>query len=114
MDPLMDGARKSLVERRETLLRRVRTLQGEELELMTARGGDWVDTALDDEMHTVLGSLQETERREVQRIDAALKRMNDGAWGWCISCGNRIEPKRLRAAPEAAHCLGCAEVAAAR
>ena len=55
----------------------------------------------------------ETERRrtvEIQRIDAALKRMDEGEFGYCVSCGDDIEPKRLENNPTIPTCIGCAEV----
>ena len=40
----------------------------------------------------------ETERRrtiEIKRIDATLQRMDEGEFGYCVSCGVDIETKRL-------------------
>ncbi len=55
----------------------------------------------------------ETERRrgiEIQRIDAALKRMDEGEFGYCVSCGVDIEPKRLENDPTTPTCFDCAEM----
>ena len=54
---------------------------------------------------------QETERRrqlEIQRIDAALQRLKDGEYGYCVACGEDIEPKRLAHDPSVPNCLKCA------
>jgi DnaK suppressor protein len=48
---------------------------------------------------------QETERRrrvEVQKIEAALKRMDEGEYGYCIKTGEEIPLKRLELDPAAA------------
>ena len=53
----------------------------------------------------------ETERRrkrEMQRIDAALERINKGDYGYCITCGDDIEKKRLELDPAVPTCIGCA------
>lgn len=53
----------------------------------------------------------ETERRrrvELARIDAALARMNDGEYGWCISCGEAVGAKRLDLDPAVPTCIACA------
>ena len=53
----------------------------------------------------------ETERRrkrEMQRIDAALERINKGDYGYCITCGDDIEKKRLGFDPAVPTCIGCA------
>lgn len=44
---------------------------------------------------------------ELQEIDAALERMDAGTWGRCETCGGAIGRGRLRALPEARHCLTC-------
>ncbi|MEK9753700.1 MAG: TraR/DksA family transcriptional regulator [Rhodospirillaceae bacterium] len=54
----------------------------------------------------------EAERRrglEVQRIDAALKRIDTGDFGYCLVCGEDIEPKRLEQDPTAPSCIACAQ-----
>lgn len=55
----------------------------------------------------------ETERRrsiEILRIDAALQRISEGEFGYCLSCGIEIEPKRLNNDPTAPTCFDCAEM----
>lgn len=54
---------------------------------------------------------QAQERRRVQeraRIDAALKRIDAGDWGYCLTCGEDIAEARLRHDPSVATCVGCA------
>lgn len=53
----------------------------------------------------------ETARRrdvEIERIVAALARIEDGEFGWCVGCGEAIAPKRLENDPAAPNCIGCA------
>jgi DnaK suppressor protein len=45
---------------------------------------------------------------EIRRIDAALKRLADGEYGWCAACGEAIAPARLAIDPPAPLCAGCA------
>ncbi len=54
----------------------------------------------------------ETDRRrhvELQHIEAALKRMEDGDFGECLNCGEDIAAKRLEIDPTAAICIDCAK-----
>lgn len=46
--------------------------------------------------------------RELQRIEAALKRLDEGEYGDCLSCGEEIAEKRLRLDPAATQCVDCA------
>lgn len=53
----------------------------------------------------------ETDRRrelELQRIEHALQRIDEGEFGYCITCGEEIESKRLEHDAAAPTCVGCA------
>lgn len=54
---------------------------------------------------------QATERRrsaERARITAALERIDEGEWGYCLKCGEEIAEKRLKHDPSVANCVKCA------
>jgi len=54
----------------------------------------------------------ETDRRrhvELQHIDAALKRIEDGEFGYCQVCDEKIPEKRLKIDPTASVCIDCAK-----
>ncbi|MFB0612115.1 TraR/DksA C4-type zinc finger protein [Aurantiacibacter poecillastricola] len=52
----------------------------------------------------------EERRREAERarIRAAFARLDEGEWGWCVRCGEKITEGRLRNDPSVAACLSCA------
>lgn len=43
----------------------------------------------------------------VNRLSEALDRLNEGEYGICVECGERIAPARLRAMPEVTTCVRC-------
>jgi len=45
---------------------------------------------------------------EIRRIDAAINRLENDAYGWCVECGEDIAPKRLESDPAAPRCSTCA------
>lgn len=47
-------------------------------------------------------------RIELQRIDAALARLEAGSYGDCAACGEPIEAARLEASPATPFCVACA------
>ena len=55
-------------------------------------------------------ALEIARRRanQVQGIDAALARIDEGAYGSCVTCGEDIAAKRLDLDPAAAVCIDCA------
>ena len=44
----------------------------------------------------------------IRRIEAALTRIEDGEFGWCVTCGDEIAPKRLAMDAAAPTCIACA------
>jgi len=51
---------------------------------------------------------QQRRRDELRRIDAALARIEEGEWGYCLTCGDRIEEPRLAHDPAVTRCIACA------
>ena len=56
-------------------------------------------------------ALETGRRREIglKRIDAALQRIEDGEYGECVNCGEKIGTKRLKLDPTVPVCIDCAE-----
>jgi DnaK suppressor protein len=55
---------------------------------------------------------QDAERRrkiEIQRIDAALERVESGDYGYCLNCDEEIPLARLEFDPAVATCVDCAK-----
>ncbi len=56
-----------------------------------------------------MAKAQQARRRvEAQQIKAALKRIEDGEFGYCNTCGDTIPEARLTLAPTAIKCMACA------
>ena len=107
--------RRLLVEERERLVNAARYLHPErstsmEDELGEISGGGSGDNHLAD-MATVTydreldQGLEEGVQQAVERIDAALGRMDDGTYGVCEVCGSPIAPARLQAIPWTTRCI---------
>jgi DnaK suppressor protein len=54
-------------------------------------------------------ALIQMKSETLNRIDAALRRINDGTYGGCFECGGEIAEARLRALPFAMRCKDCEE-----
>ncbi len=102
---------------RERLLR----MRAEILELKGARDDSAATVHLDQSSVGRLSRMdalqqqamaQNNQRRAVQtlgRIEVALRRCDDGSYGFCIDCDEPIDPRRLNLDPTAARCIRCAE-----
>ncbi len=56
-------------------------------------------------------SVESARRKSIQRqrVEAALTRIAKDAFGFCIECGEEINPKRLEFDPTFLVCLDCAD-----
>lgn len=55
---------------------------------------------------------QETARRrrqQLQRIEGALRRLEQGEFGYCALCEEPIDPRRLATDPTLTRCLDCVD-----
>jgi DnaK suppressor protein len=53
-------------------------------------------------------ALRAKAETQVQEIERALERLDEGAYGICESCGQPIDPARLEVLPHTALCINCA------
>ena len=63
-----------------------------------------------DAMQVQAMALAQKRRRKAERagIAAALQRIEEGGFGYCIECGDQIAEGRLRNNPTVIKCLECA------
>ncbi|GEM_PF-477985 len=52
-------------------------------------------------------ALEMNLRRQLQSTDDALRRMDEGSYGFCSNCGEEIPLERLEALPQANLCIKC-------
>lgn len=52
-------------------------------------------------------NLGERETHQLQEIDDALRRIDEGTYGTCVRCGKPIDEKRLEALPTARYHADC-------
>jgi RNA polymerase-binding transcription factor len=104
---LHDEFRRRLLETRESLLRTV-AASDEEMAALEAPGpGDSLDHASSRSIATLMSRLAGQEKRELDEVAAALRRLGSGAYGVCESCREPIAVARLRAVPATRCCVHC-------
>lgn len=70
---------------------------------------DEVDQATTDIEQSMRVRLRNREVLYLKKIEIALKRIEEGTFGECESCGEDIELRRLEARPTATLCVQCKE-----
>lgn len=108
----LEKFRKLLIDERERLALE-RTSLHEDNEARPREAADYdshpADAASDTFERTRDYALEEHYKGVIERIDAALQRIDDKTYGVCDRCGEPINPERLRAIPYATMCIRCQE-----
>jgi DnaK suppressor protein len=102
--------RDKLLSRREGLVGQVQEAEAYSRQRDVEATQDPADMAANAYTKELMVSMSANDRQLLQLIDDALERMEDGAYGKCIHCGDPIQEKRLEAVPWARHCLRCQDL----
>ena len=57
---------------------------------------------------SVVEAALRSARRKLEKLETALQKINDPAFGNCTVCKRNINPKRLMLMPESNRCVNCA------
>jgi DnaK suppressor protein len=107
MHTSVEPFKQKLMARKKELTQRIGAIDKEiRHEGMSA---DWAEQATERENDEVLESLGNSSALELQKINQALKRINEGEYFYCSHCGEEIPPARLQLLPYSTHCVRCAE-----
>jgi RNA polymerase-binding transcription factor DksA len=101
-----------LETRRQQLLTRLRELNDRlvkiDAELDQPHSTMFAEAAIERESDEVLEDLGAAGLQEIRMIEAALARVDRGAYGVCVSCGDPISEERLDVLPATPKCRNCA------
>jgi len=61
------------------------------------------------EQETML-TLEQSIRRKLDQVNAALAKIEDGTYEMCSNCGKPINPARLEARPSSILCINCQQL----
>ena len=103
----LERFKKLLLDQREQLQGNQRKALGGDIHLDPDDFPDEIDTASSEVNLQFTGRLREREQGLLSKIDTALRKIEDGEYGECMSCGEDIGVKRLRARPVAELCIDC-------
>jgi DnaK suppressor protein len=101
--------RKLLLERKNSIIRKLSQFYHESKEIETDTALDVADKAETSYTKEFLLGLTDSEREQLQLIDQALERLEKGEYGLCQVCHQEIGKKRLQIIPWTPYCINCQE-----
>ena len=105
----IEAMRRLLLEEREALLRASAATAEDRAPVQLDQQAMGRLSRMDAMQVRAMAEASETRRRgRLQRIGAALKRIEDREYGECLECGEPIPPRRLEIDPTVTLCVPCA------
>ena len=102
---MLEGRRRELLNDIQGKMRDARTDTTNEHEVLDQ--GEISEVDVQEEIEFALIQMK---AETLNKIDAALRRLEEGTYGNCFDCGDEIAEARLRALPFAVRCKDCEEV----
>ncbi|MEZ4226759.1 MAG: TraR/DksA C4-type zinc finger protein [Polyangiaceae bacterium] len=99
---LLESKRREIVRRAQQTLDEDMTLDANDLP-------DEMDLASSEYLQSFTFRLRGREKVFLDKIQKALEKIDDGTFGVCDDCGDKISVKRLEARPETTLCIRCKE-----
>ena len=101
---MLDNRRRELMAEVQGRMRDVRNEGSKERDVLDQGESSEVDIQEDIEL-----ALIQMKSETLNKIEAALRRLDEGSYGDCFECGDEISEARLRALPFAVRCKECEE-----
>lgn len=96
-----------LEDEKRRILRHLEDISDTSVADLETPSGDSVDIASLEINQSSLAKVGKRELNHLKKIDVALKKIKDGTYGECESCGEPIAVARLMARPVAQLCIDC-------
>ena len=111
IDERNDQLRNLLISKKLELLAEVKKAMGDKLEEDVRMTFDLLkdnpDKSVDELLKHIDARIMGNKSEEIDDIDAALHKLDNGSYGVCEECGEDIPVKRLDAVPSASYCVSC-------
>ncbi len=98
-----------LTEKRDEIVKKAKQTLEEDMTLDANDLPDEMDLASSEYLQSFTFRLRGREKVFLDKIEKALRKIEDGSFGVCEDCGEEISIKRLEARPETTLCIRCKE-----
>lgn len=98
-----------LEEKRDEILKRAQQTLDQDMTLDANDLPDEMDLASSEYLQSFTLRLRDREKHFLNKIQKALKKIDEGSFGRCEECEEDISLKRLKARPETTLCIRCKE-----
>jgi len=102
--------RTILLDRKNQILKNIQESKSEIDELQNSGASDEADFASISNDSAIEVALSQKQKKELDEIEFALKKIDEGTYGICEMCEEEIGIERLKVKPQARYCIVCREI----
>ncbi|MFB1016184.1 MAG: DnaK suppressor protein [Alteromonadaceae bacterium] len=103
---LMNNILITLEEKKTQLVTRIDAI---ERDFKKGRSPDFTEHMTESENDEVLKGICQEAQAELRQVNAALISIENGEYGHCVQCAEKIAVGRLKALPYTNTCINCAQ-----
>ena len=101
----MQDIKTMLLKEKENLIEEI--LKNKEQVVTEHEIGDEIDSSVEEQERKLTMLLQDREQEKLEKIEDAIRRIEENSYGNCEECGEPISKKRLMIVPFAKLCINC-------
>ncbi len=101
----MQDIKLMLLKEKENLVEEI--LKIKEQEVTEHDIGDEIDSSVEEQERKLTMLLQDREQEKLEKIEDAIRRIEENSYGDCEECGEPISKKRLMIVPFTRLCINC-------
>ncbi len=87
----------------------IKVIYGQEKNSLSREAQDEIDQATELIEDMMGAAVSSNYKENLMKVEEALKRIEDGEFGICVSCGTEIPSARLNILPFTLYCIQCQE-----
>jgi DnaK suppressor protein len=106
---LMKKFKTLLTEKQDEIIKKAKLTLEQDMSLDSNDLPDEMDLASSEYLQSFTFRLRGREKVFLDKIEKALRKIEDGTFGTCEECEEEINVKRLEARPETTLCIQCKE-----
>ncbi len=106
----LEEFKRILLERKEQISKNIQESKNEIGELQSSDASDEADFATISSDSAIEEAISKKQEKELEEIEYALKKIEDGTYGICEMCEEPIGIERLKVKPQARYCIVCREI----
>jgi len=106
----LEEFKQILIDRKEQIAKNINEFKTEIGELKNSEASDEADFATISSDSAIEEAISKKQEKELNEIEYALKKIEEGTYGICEMCEEEIGIERLKVKPQARYCIVCREI----